>query len=194
MDASRKVRAGRALVSLLLCFLLGCAHGQPTSSSPRGDERALSAEQLIAIARELERRGDPQRAQQYVRRAIAAGASESRLMPWLLRLCVADGQYRLAAEYAEDHLRSQPEDDELRLLLAALYEALGMDAAAIGQYERVLARRPKEARAHIALATLLHDGGLSATQADAHSRAYLALEPEGARAAEARALLLKELP
>ena len=195
MDASSSARAARALLSLLFCVLLGCAHahGSP-SSSPRADGTALSPDQMIAIAHELERRGDPQRAQQYVRRAISAGAPEGRLMPWLLRLCVADGQYRLAADYAEDYLRSHPEADELRLLLAALYEAVGRDAAAIEQYERVLARHPDEARAHFALATLLHDGGLGAAEADAHYRAYLALEPHGTQAAEARALLLKELP
>ena len=45
-----------------------------------------------------------------------------------------------------------------------------------------------------ACARLLHDTGGAAERADMHFRTYLALEPEGSHADEARGLLLQRVP
>jgi hypothetical protein len=58
----------------------------------------------------------------------------------------------------------------------------------------VLIEEPNNAEAHFALASLLHECGRDHALADQHYRAYLALEPNGTYAEEARSLLLTELP
>jgi len=186
-------RALRQLICVMsLAASSACAH---VSKLPGNDSpEPLSAAQLLEVAHATEQMGDRLRTQQYLLAALRAGADENQTVKWLLRLYVADGQYRLATEHAEDQLRRHPQDQELRLLLASLYDATEMSAFAIEQYERVLSTDPDEARAHFALATLLHDSRRDPLAADRHYRAYLALEPRGADAAEARSLLLKELP
>lgn len=179
----------------LLAALGGCAHlPAPAEPGERDTPGSLSTDQLLSIASAAEQMGDGLRAQQYLRAASHAGASPERTLPWLLRLYVADGQYRLAIDAARDHLRSHPEQIELRLLLAGLYEVTQLDAAAVEQYERVLAQKPDESRAHYALAALLREHDREPGRVDAHFRAYLALEPDGPGSAEARTALLKELP
>jgi tetratricopeptide (TPR) repeat protein len=107
---------------------------------------------------------------------------------------VADGQYRLAIDLAENFLRTHPRDRSVRLFLGTLYAALASEAKAIEQYARVLAEAPDDAQTHFALASTLHQSGRERARADEHFRAYLALEPEGPHAEEARSLLLTELP
>jgi tetratricopeptide (TPR) repeat protein len=183
------------LLALVLVAAVGCGHVQlPQTEALPAAPAGLSAEQLLSVASAAERIGDGLRAQQYLRAASQAGASTQQTLPWLMRLYIADGQYRLAIDAAGEHLRSHPDQVELRLLLAGLYEVTQLEAAAIEQYERVLTRAPSEARAHFALASLLREHGREPGRVDQHFRAYLALEPDGQGAAEARTALLKELP
>lgn len=146
------------------------------------------------MAAAAERVGDGLRAQQYLLMARQRGADLGKTLPWLLRLYVSDGQYRVAIDTARVYLELHPEQLTLRILLATLYEATALDIAAIDQYERVLSVAPSEPRAHYALASLLHRNQQERLRADQHFRAYLALEPNGPAADRARSLLLKELP
>jgi tetratricopeptide (TPR) repeat protein len=185
---------GRWWIGMIaIAALGGCAHvaGSPGSSA---EVAPPNVEQLLAVAGLAEKLGDGLRAQQYLHGALAAGADPERVWPRLLRLYIGDGQYRLAIETARDRLRSHPQQCQLRLLLADLYAATEEDSSAIAEYEEVLSASPNEARAHYALASLLHDKGRDRARADEHYQAYLALQPHGDHADEARALLLKELP
>jgi Tfp pilus assembly protein PilF len=182
----------RAAKRWFLClFLTGCA-GTAHTATPANIPPPLQAAELLEIARRAEQLGDTLRAQQYLLAAARSGASAQQTLPWLLRLYIADGQYRLAIDTARETLRRHPEQHALRILLASLYEATDLDSAAVEEYERALQAQPDDARAHFALAALLqpHEPG----RADTHYRAYLALAPQGEDAARARAALLQELP
>jgi Flp pilus assembly protein TadD len=178
-------------IAIFLTLLLtGCAH----AASQRSEPARPSAEQLYAVARVAEERGDGLRAQQYYVAALQAGYASRVLIPRLLRLYIADGQYRLAIARARETLHEHGEDYALRLLLAELYRAAELDVPAEHEYQRVLDAQPSNARAHLELALLLQQAGRDAGRADGHLRAYLALEPEGPGANEARGRLMKELP
>ena len=142
----------------------------------------------------LEARGDALRAGQYLTLALAHGAPEARVVPRLLRLYVRDGQYRLAAERAENYLRRHPRDVHTRFVLASLYAGLAQPDHAAEQYRAVIAAAPARADAHFALASLLREEGHDLAEADTHYRAYLQLSPGGPHAEEARSALLKAMP
>jgi Tfp pilus assembly protein PilF len=130
------------------------------------------------------------RAEQYLTAALAGGASEKRLLPLLLRACIADERYRSATQYLEEHLRRHPTEHNARFLLASLYLGLDQIELAKKELEVVLGTNPDHAEAHYALATLLRDATASHREADFHFRAYLALRPTGVHAEEARGSLL----
>jgi tetratricopeptide (TPR) repeat protein len=175
-------------VVFLLAALAGCA--RTGLSAPR-DARAPAAADFLEVADAADKLGASLRAQQYLTAALEAGAEETKVVPRLLVLYVADGQYRLAIDQSENYLRRHPDDRQVRLLLSTLYTAVGDDESAVAQYERLLALSPRAAYAHFALASLLHERGGASARADAHFRAYLELAPRGEHAAEARGLLLK---
>jgi tetratricopeptide (TPR) repeat protein len=154
----------------------------------------MSPDDLLAVADLAERSGDTLRAQQYLRSALESGIDTKQVLVRLLRLYVADGQYRSAIESAHEGLRLHAHDIALRLLLADLYRATDLTAAAQEQYERVLAEAPDQARAHLELGQLLHESGRDSARADEHFRTYLSLRPDGPEAGDVRARLLKELP
>jgi tetratricopeptide (TPR) repeat protein len=177
--------------AILALLLVGCAHATaaPTQPSPR-----MSPQQLFAVARLSEQRGDSLRAQQYYMAAMEQGFDSHQVMPRLLRLYVTDGQYRLAISRAKDVLDEHGDDPVLRMLLAELYRAAELDVPAEHEYQRVLDAQPNNAQAHLELALLLQHAGRDAGRADGHLRAYLALEPNGAGAQDARGRLMKEVP
>jgi len=186
-------RPWMAQVSALAWLLASaCAHGSSSLAAPTA--RPLGDAQLLEVASAADRLGDSLRAQHYLVAARRAGASDDIVVPRLIRLYIADGQYRLAVDVVLDRLRRRPQEDDLRLLLAGLYEALELEELAIEHYERVLVSSPAEPRAHYALGTIYYQRSRDLVRADQHFRAYLAAEPAGANAAEARSLLLKELP
>jgi tetratricopeptide (TPR) repeat protein len=174
-----------------LLVLAGCA--QRPAAAPHTGQTVLTAQQLFAVGRLAEQRGDSLRAQQYYAAALSSGFDSQRVMPRLMRLYVADGQYRLAIARAKEVLDEHEEDPQLRILLAELYRAAELDVSAEHEYQRVLDAQPDNARAHLELALLLQHAGRDAGRADGHLRAYLALEPSGAGADEARARLMKEV-
>jgi Flp pilus assembly protein TadD len=177
--------------AILALLLMGCAHTTPLG---QGSTQRPSAEQLYAVALLAEQRGDSLRAQQYYVAALAEGFDARQVTPRLLRLYVSDGQYRLAIARTRETLDEHGDDLSLRLLLAELYRATELDVPAEQEYQHVLDAQPHNAQAHLELALLLQHAGRDAGRADRHLRAYLALQPEGPGAAEARARLMKELP
>lgn len=182
----------RVLLLSALAALLSACGG--SLAARHGLDALPDAKQLVEIADVLTARGDSVRAQQYLLRAQQLHAPESVVLPRLLRLYVADGQYRLAIEHAEHSLHRHPRDAELREFVATLYAAIGQVDHALAQYEAVIARTPDNADVHYAIASLLRRSGSELARASDHYRAYLALAPEGEHAEEARAGLLAELP
>jgi Tfp pilus assembly protein PilF len=172
--------------------LCGCAGSQLRASEP-AEEHVLSAKQLVEIARELDRRGDSARAEQYWMEALDRGAPDDVVLPHLFSAYVRDRQYRLAAQRAEDHLRRHPSSLRVRLLLAALYQAVEDYARAVHQYRAIVRLEPTRADVHFALATALASEGQDHSGADDHYRRYLELAPNGPYAERAQAALLKEV-
>ena len=124
------------LVILAFAAVSGCAH-LAAERAPGPERPQLTAAQLLAIAHASEQMGDNLRAQQYLLSALKRGADERSTVAALLRLYVADDQYPLAIDLAEDQVRRHPDDARLRMLLASLYDAIELDASAMEQYRRV---------------------------------------------------------
>lgn len=171
-------------------WTVGCA------SSPNANVEHPSApgQSSLEQAEALERAGDYVRAEQYLNAALSAGAAEDRILPRQVRVCIADHRYRDAEQYLEEYLRRHPSKQGARFLLATVHLSLGHNELARRELTRVLRDDPNQADAHFALATLLQEQGLDYAKADAHFRAYLALEPEGSHSEEARGALLTVVP
>jgi tetratricopeptide (TPR) repeat protein len=137
--------------------------------------------------------GDTTRAEQYYAAAIARGGSEVGIEPLLLSVCVQDGRYRVAIEYAEQYLKTHANDLRVRFLLGTIYEAVGDPARARSNLQIVVDGHPEDPDAHYALAILARDGDHDPVAADQHFREYLRLNPRGPHAEEAQASLLKNV-
>jgi tetratricopeptide (TPR) repeat protein len=190
---------GSTPIRISLCAVLcaACAGVTParaslSEASPRTEQ--LSGAQLLEVGDALARSGEHVRAEQYLMLAEQRGIAARTVMPRLLSLYAADGQYRLAIDRAETYLQQHPNEVRVRQCLASFYAAVGALDGAVRAYDRVLADLPDNAEAHFALASLLHDAGLERARMDAHYRAYVTLAPHGPHAEEARAGLLKALP
>ena len=174
----------------------GCAR-QPGSKLKTGMEtmrREESAQKLYERGRAFAQVGDLVRAEQYLAAALDAGADARKALPLLLHVCIEGQRYRVALDYAEDHLRKHPDDQRLRFLVGSLYAAIGDTPAARQRLETLLRKAPEQAEAHYALAVILRDEVVDREAADAHFRAYLELAPRGEHVEEARASLLSRIP
>jgi len=136
--------------------------------------------------------GDTTRAEQYFAAAIANGADEASVIPMIVKVCVRDGRYELAIDYASRYSQKHPNDVRVRYLLGTLYGAIGDSAKARSELEFVVTAKPDDPEPHWALAKILHDEGKDLLLADGQFREYLRLAPTGAHADEARASLLSE--
>lgn len=174
----------------------GCTHPQLPAAeyAARSDDEAPHGVELVDIARAFAASGDRVRAIQYLTLAQREGVAPQRVVPRLLALYVADGQYRMAIDTAESYLRRKPHDHTIRRCLGAFYMAIDATDDALRTFERLIVEAPRDADAHFALASLLSDGGTQHAKADEHYRTYLALAPTGRHAEEARAKVFKELP
>ncbi len=155
------------------------AESAPDQLAGRGD--------LFALA------GDMTRAEQYFVAALHSGGEPARLVRRLIAVCVADGRYPVALEYADEHLRKHPSDIDVRYAAATLRIAIGDEARARRDLAAVLSVKPAFSEAHYVLA-LLDKGNGDAMSADAQFRAYLALGPAGEHAEIARANLMRTVP
>ena len=93
------------------------------------------------------------RAEQYFSAALAGGGDDDAIVPILIvKVCVRDGRYELAIEYAEPYAQKHPSDMRVRYLLGTLYDGIGAFDRARAELESVIATKPNDAEPHWALA------------------------------------------
>ncbi|MEO8800580.1 MAG: tetratricopeptide repeat protein [Polyangiaceae bacterium] len=180
-------------VILLTLACSACAEdrGQEIAKNVRTIRREQRPDRLLDIGKGFASVGDFTRAEEYFAAAIDQGGDEKVILPLLLRVCVLDGRYRSAIEYAENHLRHSPRDASTRFVIGTLYSAVGDVEHAKAAYTKVLNVEPDNADAHFALAVLLRDNEHDPVAADPHFREYLRLKPSGSHVEEAEASLVK---
>lgn len=194
--ASRKTARRWITPLLVACAASSCAptRGEEIAANIKTIQHDQKPARLVEIGKGFASIGDNTRAEEYFAAAIEEGADENEILPLLLRVCVLDGRYRSAIQYAENHLRKSPRDVNTRFVIGSLYSAVGDIDKARDAYERVLDAEPSNADAHFAMAVLLRDTGGDAVLADHHFREYLRLKPRGMHVEEAQASLLKTIP
>lgn len=185
------LRLSRA--ALFVLVLAGCAARQSTDpTTPDGDPvDNVSGPDLFARGMASARRGDLLRAEQYFVASVQRGEPEGRVMRYIVDVCVAGGRYRAALAYALPYLDHNRGDWRLRFLVATIHSGLGETTAAREQLNAVLVANADHAGAHYMLGSMLRAVEGERAGAEQHLRRYLELEPEGARADEVRASLLR---
>lgn len=188
----------RSLWPLALALSLGVGCAPARSPDVRGNlntiRRETTEDKLVDRGEAFAAVGDWTRAEQYLAAALDRGSDPERILPVLMRVCIEAEKYRVAADYARDYVRKKPDDVRLRMLLGSLEAAIGNRQAARREMRSILERQPSNADAHFELALLLRDDDVDPTEANQHFREYLRLTPDGSRASEVRAALLKDVP
>lgn len=178
------------LLPLALAWACGGAQPEPQGPPPGADPiRGVAGEDLFQRGLALANAGDLVRAEQYLAASIGRGADPERVLPPLMRVCVAASRLRAAIEYAKPYLDRHPDAWSLRYLVATLHLAIGEDSQARVELERVVREQPDQAAPHWTLAMMLRENAVDQEQARAHLERYLELEPQGVHAGDARAAL-----
>ena len=103
---------------ILVCAALGTACANQRAARLQSDVRQFQREQspatLTARGNAFAAVGDTTRAREYYDAALDAGGDPRELTPLLLSVCVRDGRYRLAIDYAERYLRKYPRDGRMQ--------------------------------------------------------------------------------
>ncbi len=159
----------------------------------RESDREQTPDNLFAAGQNFAALGDTTRAEQYLSAAIEKGADEKKVLPLLLEVCVRDGRFEMAIEYARPYVEKHPYDTRVRYLLATIYAAVGDADHAHDEITSVVTARPNDADPHYLLGVVLRQQK-DLIGADAQFREYLRISPQGAHADEAREALLKEVP
>lgn len=188
-----------AVPALVFVLAAACGGGAGTPASDPAHTLAImkKAEQpdkLIADGKAFAAVGDTTRAEEYFSTAIAQGADEAKVVPLIVQVCVRDGRYELAIDYASRYAQKHPSDVRMRYVLGTLYAAIGDAGHARTELEYVVNAKPNDPEPHWALAKVLHDEAKDETSADGQFREYLRLAPTGAHADEARASLSNTEP
>ena len=175
---------------LLLLAAVGCGGSSANSDRAQTLKIMHKSEQpqtLLKEGRAFAALGDTTRAEQYLADAMAHGADESVVVPLLIKVCVRDGRYELAVDYAQRYTQRHPNDARVRYLLGTLYAAIGDSERAQHELEFVITVKPDDPGPHWALAKVLQakDPVLATSQ----FREYLRLAPTGSHAEEAKASL-----
>jgi Tfp pilus assembly protein PilF len=182
------------LLVLLACAACASSPEQRLETDVHAFQQEQTQQKLTARGRAFAAIGDTTRAREYFDAALEAGGDDRLLTPLLLSVCVRDGRYRLAIEYAERHVRRHPRDARMRFVLGTLRAGVGESVGAEADLSKVIAATPDNFDAHYALAVLLRDKLGDLIGADQHFRAYLALQPEGEHSEEAKSSLLQAVP
>lgn len=173
---------------MLVLAVAGCSSVTPEAQvAPAPSSNAEQAQSLFQRGREAAQRGDSVRAEQYLSLALERGVDAGRVLPVLLRVCLASSRLRAALDHAEPYLRDHPEAEALRYLVATIHAGLGQTDEARLALEQLLRTNPNSADAHYLLGILDADG--DAPSARAHFRSYLDVAPRGEHAAEVRSRL-----
>jgi len=178
------------ILGLMLAHFLGlmpgCHHAAARTSERRVDAATgITADQLFSAGLYHARRGDLQRAEQYLNAAKQRGHDEASAVFWLVRVCIAGGRYHSALQHSAAYLRRHPGDWALRLVVASIHEALGDLTRARSDLEAIVDAHPSLALAHYRLGMLYHGQRSVTDLATHHLREYLRLSPEGAHGFEA---------
>ena len=186
-----------SLVRSALAVLLLLAACQPrqsvrTQSDVRIFQAEHSAAKLIERGRAFASVGDTTRAQQYFAAALENNGDEQVILPMLLAVCVQDGRYRMAVEYARRYLVRHPRDLGIHFVLGTLYAALEESVDAERELRFVVHNDAENAPVRYALAVVLRDQRNDPLGAHEYFSAYLRLAPGGEHAEEARASMLLE--
>lgn len=195
---TRRCCAGGIVGCVLAAALLACAPTPGSAADVKARVATMKSEdthdKLLDRGKAFANIGDSTRAEQYYAAAIAEGGNEAVIEPLLLSVCITDGRYRAAIEYAEQYLKRHPNDLRVRFVLGTVYEAVGDSLSARSNLQAVVDAHPEDPDAHYALAILFRDGDHDPVSADSHFREYLRLNPRGPHAEEAQASLLKSVP
>lgn len=148
---------------------------------------------LVEKGRAFAEAGDILRAQEYFAASLKAGADEKVVLPMLLRVCVAERNYRLAIEYAESALTRDPKNSRLRLLSGTLHASVGDMARSRERLERAANELANEADVQFTVAVSFRDDANDVIMADKYFRRYLALAPTGEHADEAKGSLMEQI-
>jgi predicted Zn-dependent protease len=186
---------------VLLCALSGLAGGTVGCQSSaafraRSSAQAFTSERspdkLVDRGRAYASVGDTTRAEQYLAAAIDAGVDDRAVLSLLLQVCIEDGRYRMAIEYATRQLVKHPDDRRLRFVLGTLHEAVG-DGEEAAKLLLEASSEVDDPDVEYALAVVLRDERRDPVGADAHFTRYLHLAPSGEHADEARASVLRRV-
>lgn len=170
--------AARALLFLVAsAAVAACATAG--SGAPGKAPVPQTSKHLLREAEALARVGETIRAEQYFSAALDMGASADEVLPKLVGVCVRAGRFRSAVGYATPYLRRQPNNVNLRYLMAALYAGLGESSRASQELVRVFAQVPHHTAA-LRLASELEQERGDDVSAAKHLQAYLSLAPKSA--------------
>lgn len=182
----------RFLILLLLSAPIAACAGRPapaTGAPPRSPsaERRAQAEDFATRGRAAAEAGDSVRAEQYLSLAIERGASERELLPALLSVCLSSSRLRAALNHASAYLQKDPEDAQLRYLVASIHLSLGQVEESRGALELLLSRSPENTDAQYLLGVV--ESEVRPVLAAQRFRTYLQSAPRGRHAAEVRSRL-----
>lgn len=180
--------------ALVAVSAVGCASTQPKLKRDlEVMRRETTPAQLVARGEAFAAVGDMTRAEQYFVAALRSGGEAGKLARRLVAVCVADGRYPAALEYADEYLRKHPVDPDLRFAAAVLRRALGDADGAYRDLKHILLAQPNFADAHYVLAQIERDRG-NLKLANAEFREYLKSDPAGTYAEEVRGNLVGGKP
>lgn len=183
-----------AQAAFFVATLAACGSGEKDRlKTAQAVDNEQTPENLFITGQNFAVVGDTTRAEQYLAAAIDRGADPKKVLPLLLEVCVRDGRFQMAIEYARPYVEKHPNDSNVRYLLATLYSAVGDGQHAREEASSVVEARPNDADPHFLLGTLLRDQK-DLVGADKQFREYLRIAPHGAHSDEARQALLKEVP
>ena len=182
----------KAAMSLLCALVIGC--GAASGVAPQANVEVMRREQtpdkLLERGLAFAGIGDLTRAEQYLVAALDQGAPPRRVVPTLLKVCIAASRHRAAIVYAREYGSKLSSDSQFQFILALLEAGLGESESAIAHLRSTVAGTPQHADAHFLLAELLQQQGRTDDdQVESHLREYLRLAPDGPRAEEARSAL-----
>jgi tetratricopeptide (TPR) repeat protein len=197
VTGSRRASCARTLFGVVLAIAVSLLHcGRPPESKVAADlktiRQAEAPDKLFEQGKAYEAISDFVRAEQYYSAALEQGAAPERVIARLLRVCMLDGRFRLAAQYAKEHIRRHPLDAETRLVYGTVLAGLGEVAAAEVELRRVLVEKPSMAQTYFVLGqTVLPKDPRAAREMFAK---YVQYAPNGEHAEEARSLSLTPPP
>lgn len=148
---------------------------------------------LVASGRAYADAGDLVRAEQYFVAALDHGADYDKVLPLLLRVCLASNHYRYAIDHVEVALARDPTNSRLRFVSGSLYLLVGAHGTARERLEQAARELGDDPEVQFQVAAFFRDDLADKVNADRYFRHYLRIAPKGNHATEARASLMEAL-